>query len=145
MRNPANFTHDHKPSYLVTTCCYGGHTDIDGPRPVTATHREFTPDGAVPFLALCKYHARKRRAAGAEVVAYSTLVRLASEAFGKQYDWEKAGRRAIIGRQSDAIQDRACDMEHMWDQRLIERSNRAEALCWLGGTGSEFDDYRRIA
>lgn len=135
---------EYEPTTLVTTCCYGncgkwshGHE---------ATHREFAPvltiadirAGALPwglpFVALCKGHAKQRRAAGAEVVAYTTLVREASRAFGVQYDAEKRSRRSILGRMSDAMIDRDVRWMEIADRKLNKASDRANALCWHGGS-----------
>jgi len=135
---------EYEPTYLVTTCCYGNCGQWS--HGSTATHREFAPvytlddlrGGALPwglpFVALCKGHAKQRRAAGAEVVAYTTLAREASRAFGVQYDAEKRSRRSILGRMSDAMIDRDERWLEIADNKLNKASDRANALCWLGGS-----------
>ena len=132
------------PTTLVTTCCYGNCGQWS--HGSTATHREFAPvytideikagalEWALPFVALCKGHAKQRRAAGAEVVAYTTLAREASRAFGVQYDAEKRSRRSILGRCSDAMIERDEKWLYVADEKSHKANTRARALCWLGGS-----------
>ena len=128
-----NLTHpSDKPSYLVTTCCYGNCAKWS--HGSTATHRWFTPGSALPFVALCKGHAKQKRDAGEDVVAYTTLVREASRAFGVQYDAEKRSRRSILGRMSDATINRDERWMEIADRKLDKAIDRANALCWHGGS-----------
>jgi len=128
-----NLTHpSDEPSYLVTTCCYGNCAKWS--HGSTATHRWFTPRSALPFVALCKGHAKQKRDAGEDVVAYTTLVREASRAFGVQYDAEKRSRRSILGRMSDAMIDRDLRWLDIADEKSNKANTRARALCWLGGS-----------
>jgi hypothetical protein len=120
---------EYRPSHLITTCCYGncekwpdhGHK---------ATHRWFTPGSALPFLALCKGHAKERRDAGVghDVVAYSTLIRLSSHATDKQYDAEKTSRYSLMARMSDKVIDRDIERMEMWTDRMIVAGGRAYGL-----------------
>jgi len=119
---------EYSPSHLITTCCFGncekwahGHE---------ATHRWFTPGSALPFVALCKGHAKERRDAGVghDVVAYSTLRRLAANASDKQYDAEKTSRYSLMARMSDKIIDRDIARMEMWGDRRIVHGGRAYGL-----------------
>ena len=115
----------YSPSYLITTCCFGNCGMLHD-----ATHRWFTPGSALPFVALCKGHAKERRDAGVghDVVAYSTLIRLASHASGKQYDAEKTSRRSLLGSAAYKIIDRDIERMEMWTDRMIVAQGRAYGL-----------------
>ena len=119
---------EYRPSSLITTCCYGncakwshGHT---------ATHRWFTPGSALPFVALCKGHAKERRDEGEDVVAYSTLCRLHYEAISKESDAEKTDRANHWDRgwRSRAFMDRSEARLTLWWTRQIIRWGRSYGL-----------------
>jgi hypothetical protein len=101
----SNLMRDGLPTYLVTTCCYEGGT---------ATHREFIPDSPAGFVALCRRHAKQRRALGHEVVAYTTLARKALDAEHKLW---MAGSRCEGAFRGDSEWTL---MEH-WSEAQIER------------------------
>ena len=99
-----NLMRDGRPTYLVTTCCYEGGE---------ATHREFIPDSPARFVALCRRHAKQRRALGHEVVAYTTLARKALAAEHKVW---------LAGcRQEGAYRGDSDDMMRHWSEADIER------------------------
>ena len=99
-----NLIRDGRPTYLVTTCCYEGGT---------ATHREFIPDSPAGFVALCRRHAKQRRALGHEVVAYTTLARKALAAEHKVH-MAQCRREGAYRGDSDY-------MMRNWSERDIER------------------------
>ena len=118
---------EYRPSYLITTCCYGNcerwaHGN-------TATHRWFTPDAGLPFVALCKGHAKQKRDAGHDVVAYSTLLRLRNEASTKAYHAYKRTRALWSDRGIyPKLIDRAEETLNRWEEREIVRNGRAYGL-----------------
>ena len=100
----SNLMRDGRPTYLVTTCCYEGGT---------ATHREFIPDSPAGFVALCRRHAKQRRALGHEVVAYTTLARKALAADHKVHMAQSRREGAFRG-------DQEYVMRH-WSEAQIDR------------------------
>ena len=119
---------EHRPSHLITTCCYGNCEKWTHGN--TATHRWFTPDAALPFVALCKGHAKDRRDEGEDVVAYSTLNRLHYEAVCKESDAEKTdrGNHWDRGWRSRAFMDRSEARLTLWWTRQIITWGRAYGL-----------------
>jgi len=121
---------EYRPSYLITTCCYGNCEKWAHGN--TATHRWFTPGGgfgSLPFVALCRGHARDRRNEGEDVVAYSTLVRLREEASGKTYAAYKRVRALWSDRGIyPKLIDRAEETLSRWENREIVRTGRAYGL-----------------
>jgi len=119
---------EHRPTHLITTCCYGNCEQWSHGN--TATHRWFTPLGGIPFVALCKGHAKQRRDEGEDVVAYTTLVRRKGVAIGKEVDAEKASRAAWWDRGylTHKVLDRYEDRLHLWWQRRLVREGRAYGL-----------------
>ena len=120
---------EYGPSHLITTCCYGNCTKWAHGH--TATHRWFTPGSGLPFVALCKGHAKERRDAGVghDIVAYSTLVRLRDEASTKAYDAYKRIRALWSDRGIyPKLIDRAEETLGRWEQREIVRTGRAYGL-----------------
>jgi hypothetical protein len=124
-----NLTTKTGPTYLITTCCYGNCAKWA--HGSTATHRWFTPGSGLPFVALCKGHAKERRDAGVghDVVAYSTLVRLRSEASTKAYDAYKRIRALWSDRSNyPKLVDRAEETLGRWEGREVVRNGRAYGL-----------------
>ena len=131
-----NLIRNGRPTYLVTTCCYEGGE---------ATHRECIPDSPAGFVALCRRHAKQRRALGHEVVAYTTLARkaLAAEhkvhmaqcrregAYRGDSEWTlmRHWSEAQIERHYDRAYDAAADvLDREWD--------RADGLMFADGCGT---------
>ncbi len=131
---------EYRPSTLITTCCYGNCEKWAHGN--TATHRWFAPrytideikggalEWGLPFVALCKGHAKERRAEGEDVVAYTTLCRLHYEAVSKESDAEKADRANHWDRgwRSRAFMDRSEARLTLWWTRQIIRWGRSYGL-----------------
>ena len=133
----SNLMRDGRPTYLVTTCCYEGGE---------ATHREFIPDSPARFVALCRRHAKQRRALGHAVVAYTTLARKALAAEHKVHMAQCRREGAYRGDSdymmrnwSEAQIDRHYDRAYDAAGDVLDREgDRADGLmCWkLMGTGT---------
>jgi len=118
-----NLMRDGWPTYLVTTCCYEGGK---------ATHREFIPHSPARFVALCRRHARQRRALGHEVVAYTTLARRALAAEHKAW---MAGCRVEGAFRGDS----EWTMMRNWSEAQIERHYQRAYARALGLVVREYD------
>ena len=133
----SNLMRDGRPTYLVTPCCSEGGE---------ATHREFIPASPARFVALCRRHAKQRRAPGHAGVADTTLARKALAAEHKDHMAQCRREGAYRGDSdymmrnwSEAQIDRHYDRAYDAAGDVLDREwDRADGLmsCKIMGTGT---------